>query len=76
MFLFKSIAIWFLLNFGEVLLFDNHNEHATNETIDRSAQQNCGFNARDKCIEPMKKYLALKHISYGKNENELSEVCK
>lgn len=62
--------------FGQVFLFDDYHEFQANDTIDRSAQPNCGPNARDKCVEPMKKYLAIKHISYGKNENELSEVCK
>ncbi|CAG2171889.1 unnamed protein product [Oppiella nova] len=32
--------------------------------------------AREKCTESMRKRLSTRHVSYGKNENELSETCK
>ncbi len=69
------LILFYLISYRNVLTVDYYENFGSNETSDRSAQ-NCGFDARQKCLEPIKYYLSVKHVSYGKNENQLSETCR
>jgi hypothetical protein len=50
-------------------------QSSSTEVYDRSAH-NCGIHSREKCLEPLRRHLAVKHISYGRNEQEIANTCK